>query len=129
MDHTPDSPEDGQETERVRRAQRGDRDAFDQLARHYRASLLALAFFRTSDLEAAEDLVQEVLTRAWQKLPTLEEPASFAPWIPPIVANACRSWYRRSSPRTDSLEDESEQPPVADRRQQPLERLLAKERQ
>src|SRR4051812_14013444 len=90
MNHTPDASEDGRETDRVQRAQRGDREAFDRLAGHYRASLLALAFFRTSNLEAAEDLVQEVLTRAWQKLPTLEEPASFAPWLRTIVANACR---------------------------------------
>src|SRR5215210_1745657 len=116
MDHRTSSPEDSLEIDRVQRAQRGDRGAFDRLARHYRPSLLALAFFRTSNREAAEDLVQEVLTRAWQKLPTLEEPASFAPWIRTIVANACHSWYRRSPPAADSLEAESEHPAVADRR-------------
>jgi RNA polymerase sigma factor (sigma-70 family) len=129
MDHRPSSQESDPEADLVRRAQRGDRAAFDQLARHYRASLLALAFFRTSNLEAAEDLVQEVLTRAWQKLPTLEEPASFAPWVRTIVANACRSWYRRSPAGTGSLDAESESRTVADRRQQPLEVVLAQERQ
>jgi RNA polymerase sigma-70 factor, ECF subfamily len=113
----------------VRRAQAGDRAAFDQLARHYRGSLLALAFLRTSDMEAAEDLVQDVLTRAWQKLPTLQEPTSFVTWLRTIVVNACRSWYRRSPPRPLSLEAGEAPLLHAARGQQPLERLLDRERQ
>jgi RNA polymerase sigma-70 factor (ECF subfamily) len=129
MDPNPTSQPDRWAVDLVRRAQAGDRAAFDQLARHYRGSLLALAFLRTSDMEAAEDLVQDVLTRAWQKLPTLQEPASFVTWLRTIVINACRSWYRRSPPRPLSLE-EGEAPLLpAARGQQPLERLLDRERQ
>src|SRR4051794_2123989 len=91
----------------VRQAQAGDARAFDRLARHYRGSLLAHAFMRTGDMEAAEDLVQEVLTRAWEKLPALQEPGAFVPWLRAIVANACRSWYRRT-PRPISLDEETE---------------------
>jgi RNA polymerase sigma factor (sigma-70 family) len=113
----------------VRRARAGDRAAFDGLARHYRASLLAVAFLRTSDMEAAEDLVQEVLTRAWQKLPDLHDCAAFVPWLRVILANACRSWYRRARPEPMSLEAEADRQLLADRRQQPLQVLLAREQQ
>src|SRR5207245_3186280 len=64
----PISEPEGREALLVRQAQAGDPAAFDRLAGHYRGSLLAHAFLRTGDMEAAEDLVQEVLTRAWQKL-------------------------------------------------------------
>jgi RNA polymerase sigma-70 factor (ECF subfamily) len=120
--------EDG-EAALVRRARGGDRSAFDRLARHHRASLLAVAFLRTSDLEAAEDLVQEVLTRAWRKLPDLQEPAAFVPWLRTILANACRDWYRRARPEPVPLEAEAEYPRVDDRHPQPLDALLAREQQ
>jgi RNA polymerase sigma factor (sigma-70 family) len=113
----------------VRRARAGDRTAFDGLARHHRASLLAVAFLRTSDMEAAEDLVQEVLTRAWQKLPDLHDCAAFVPWLRVILANACRSWYRRARPEPMSLEAEADRQLLADRRPQPLQVLLAREQQ
>lgn len=113
----------------VRRARAGDRAAFDGLARHHRASLLAVAFLRTSDMEAAEDLVQEVLTRAWQKLPDLHDCAAFVPWLRTILANACRSWYRRARPGPVSLEAEADHRLLADRRPQPLQALLAREQQ
>src|SRR5947209_4814014 len=108
----------------VRRAQEGDRSAFDRLARHYRGSLLPHAFMRTGDMEAAEDMVQEVLTRAWQKLPALQEPAAFVPWLRAIIANACRSWYRRARPQSVSLEEEVDRRCLADGEPQPLEALL-----
>lgn len=125
----PISELNGKEALLVRQAQAGDMAAFDRLAGHYRASLLAHAFLRTGDMEAAEDLVQEVLTRAWQKLADLHEPAAFVPWLRVITANACRSWYRRARPWTASLDDEAGSQPLTDRRPQPLDALLAREKQ
>jgi len=82
------------ERETVQRAQGGDRAAFTALASHYRAWLLAMAFLRTSDHEAAEDLVQDVLARVWEKLPSLDAPDAFAGWLQRIMTNACHSWHR-----------------------------------
>lgn len=79
-------------------------------------------------MEAAEDLVQEVLTQAWQKLPSLHDPTAFLAWIKAIMANACRSWHRRAHARPAFLEEQEDALP-ADRQQQPLEALLIRERQ
>ena len=104
----------------------GDRGSFECLASHYRAWLLAMAFLRTSDRDAADDLVQEVLARAWEKLPGLENPAAFAGWLQRIMVNACCSWHRGRGRWALSLEELSIAAPVF---LEPPEVLLARERQ
>ena len=89
----------------VRLAQSGDRVAFDKLASHYRVWLLAMAFMRTSDHDAADDMVQDVLTRAWEKLPTLDNPSAFTGWLRRIMINACVTWYRKKENDSLSIED------------------------
>ena len=113
----------------MRRARAGDRAAFDRLAEQYRPALRAMAFLRTSDREAAQDLAQETLTRAWAALPTLREPGVFLPWLKRIAANACLSWHRPARLEMLSL-DTGEGPCLpADAALQPLAVLLRRERQ
>lgn len=118
-----------EETSLVRRAQAGDRAAFDRLAEQYRAALRGLAFVRTGDLGEAEDLAQEILTRAWQCLSGLQNPHSFVPWLKRIAANACHSWFRRSRPWPPSLTTDDGDALLPDPRPTPLETLLASEKQ
>ena len=114
------------EAEVVRRAQGGEQAAFARLAGHYRAWLLALAFLRTGDREEAEDLVQEVLARAWEKLPSLRQPEAFAGWLRQIMQHACQSWQRGRGRWPLSLEEAAPAAPVA---VDPPAVLLARERQ
>ena len=88
----------------VRLAQRGDEAAFDRLVRHYRGILMAAACARTRDREAAQDLVQDVLIKAWRKLPTLNNPESFPAWLKAITINACLNWRRARPPAEHSAE-------------------------
>jgi RNA polymerase sigma factor (sigma-70 family) len=117
------------DTERVLLACAGDGAAFDQLVHHYRPVLLALTFLRTRNIYEAEDLVQQILIRAWQKLPGLHQPALFLPWIKTIAANACSTWYRRCSPQTTSLDTEPVCRLLADGAPKPLEIALSGEKQ
>lgn len=112
----------------VRRAQAGDRAAFDRLAARCRSPLQALAFMRTGDREQAQDLVQEVLTRAWQRLGALQDAGAFRPWLRAIMANACNSWHRhrRALPFSVSA---PERLGLLDPCPPPLEAVLARERQ
>jgi RNA polymerase sigma-70 factor (ECF subfamily) len=61
------------------------------------------------DSAVAEDLTQETLLRAHQRLSTLEDPASLAPWLYRIATNICHDRFRQSSPRdrVRSLDEET----------------------
>jgi RNA polymerase sigma-70 factor (ECF subfamily) len=78
----------------VRRAVDGDREAFSDLAAAEWRRLLALARTIVADLEA-EDVVQDGLIKAWEKLGTLREPQAFSAWLTRIVANAAVARARR----------------------------------
>jgi len=106
----------------------GERAAFDLLAARQRGLLVALAFSRTADREEAEDIVQDVLAKAWERLPTLREPSAFAAWLRAIAANSCRDWYRRGPRWPASLDAAPESRHVADPRPQPLEEMIRRER-
>lgn len=113
----------------MRRARAGDQAAFDRLAEQYRPALRAMAFLRTSDREAARDLAQEALTKAWAALPTLREPAVFLPWLKRIAARACLSWHRPARLKTLSLDTDAGPGLHADAALQPLAVLLRRERE
>jgi RNA polymerase sigma-70 factor (ECF subfamily) len=117
------------DTELILLACAGDRTAFDQLVPHYRPVLLGLTFLRTRDLCEAEDLVQEILLRVWQKLPGLHIPALFLPWMKTIAANTCSTWYRRRPAQTTSLDTEPTRQLLADGATKPLEIVLSGEKQ
>src|SRR6187399_2612614 len=63
------------EVELVERAQRGDAEAFDSMARLVGDSCLAIAVRILRDLDLAEDAVQGALITAWRELRTLRDPS------------------------------------------------------
>ena len=127
-DKLPENNSAGQWTKLAKHAKDGDKAAFNQLALHYRPLLFALAFLRTSHREEAEDLVQEVLFRAWEKLPNLDDFNFFLPWLKAINANACMSWHRRSRSAPLPLSEESASELIA-AHGLPLELLMQREQQ
>jgi RNA polymerase sigma-70 factor (ECF subfamily) len=73
----------------VERAQRGDREAFTDLAAASLARLDAIARLILRDPDLAKDAVQNGLVRAWRDLPTLRDPDRFDAWIRRLVVRAC----------------------------------------
>lgn len=119
--------EEREEDERaVRAILAGDTEAFDALARAYRGKLLGICFRYTGNREDADDVVQEVLLRAYRGLSGFRGDASFRTWLFRIAVNACLNWtagrrWRESGPvEPDTLVDPSPTP---------SERLAEKEEQ
>jgi RNA polymerase sigma-70 factor, ECF subfamily len=91
----------------VRRARARDETAFALLAERYAPPILSLCFASTLDREAAEELCQDVLIRAWRGLVTFRADAAFSTWLFAIARNACTDGARRrrARPRTERLEE------------------------
>src|SRR3954468_971381 len=98
----------------VRRAQSGDRAAFDDLVRRYRARIYALSLHLTGSRSEADDITQDVFTRAYQQLCTFAGRSEFFTWLYRIAVNrslnARRDTARR---RTSGLDDPRVQAAVA----------------
>jgi RNA polymerase sigma-70 factor (ECF subfamily) len=84
--------------ELVRRAQAGDREAFEMLVERHAAETYRLAAAIVGETDA-RDVAQESFAAAWQQLPRLRDAAAFAPWLRRITANRCRNWLRASTRR------------------------------
>ena len=81
-------------------ARAGDRSGFGRLVEPHRRELLVHCYRMLGSLQDAEDLVQESLLRAWQKLGTYEGRASFRSWLYKIATNACLDALDRRPRRT-----------------------------
>jgi RNA polymerase sigma-70 factor (ECF subfamily) len=103
------------DVELVRRAQRGDREAFAALVPPAVDRLVGVAYRILGDPDLAEEATQLALIRAWKKLPSLREPERFDPWLYRLVVNACRDEARRrpwevQAPVALTLITESQEP-------------------
>ena len=87
----------------VKRAKRGDVDAFAELYGKIYEKLYRFAFYMLKNAQDAEDAVSEAVTDAFEGIRGLKREESFANWMYQIVANKCRRKMREYCRRTVSL--------------------------
>jgi len=71
----------------VAAAAAGDRRAFERLYRRHGQRVFALCLRMTADRALAEELVQDVFVRVWQKLGTFRGDAAFGTWLHRVAVN------------------------------------------
>ena len=79
----------------VHRCLTGDRAAFDELVRQNMNVVFGLVVGIIHNFHTAEDLTQEVFTRACLSLPRLQEPNKFRNWVCRIARNCCLDHLRQ----------------------------------
>ena len=90
-------------------AREGQRAAFATLYERFHRVVHAIALARVAACDAS-DVVQDVFTDAWHKLPRLREPAAFPGWILAIARHRAIDAARRR-PTLDGAADLAIEPP------------------
>jgi RNA polymerase sigma-70 factor (ECF subfamily) len=86
MDPTP-SESRPSKASAVSRAQRGDVDAFEELYREHAGRVFALCLRMSGDRVHAQELMQDVFVRVWERLASFRGDASFASWLHRLAVN------------------------------------------
>src|SRR5207249_10535881 len=74
-------------TDLVRRAQQGDRDAFQALYREHVGRVYALCLRLSADAVRAEELTQDAFVRAWERLASFRGESAFSSWMYRLTVN------------------------------------------
>jgi len=98
------------DTELVQRCRAGESGAWNELVERYSRYVYAIAVrgFRLSD-EDAEDVFQDVFTRAFVRLETLRDASALRPWLAQLTRRRCLdvvSSSGREQPLDEALVDE-----------------------
>ena len=92
----------------IRRAQDGDRSAFDELVRKYDQNVLRLAMQVVRSPEEARDLYQEAFLKVYRSLNRFRLEARFSTWLYRVVMNVCLDHLRRQNTRKEVQAPEGE---------------------
>ncbi len=87
------------ETELIRAAAAGKRDAFDELVRLKRERVVRTAYQVTGDLDDALDVAQGVFVKLWQGIGRFDPRRRFDTWLYRITVNAAIDHLRTRGPR------------------------------
>src|SRR5947199_2579512 len=85
--------------ELVRRAQREDKEAFEELVRRHQHRVFAVAGGIVRRREDVEDVAQQVFVKAYFSLKRFDQRAAFSTWLYKITVNECWDMLRKRKVR------------------------------
>jgi RNA polymerase sigma-70 factor (ECF subfamily) len=94
----------------VEQAQRGDKDAYDALARAVAPRLYRVAHRIVRDVDAAQDATQLGLVAIWRELPRLRDPDKFDSWAYQLIVRYCLMELRSRRRRLTVVPEVSMEP-------------------
>jgi RNA polymerase sigma-70 factor (ECF subfamily) len=102
------------ERQLVRRAQKGDKEAFEVLVRRHQHRVFAVARGILKRQEDVEDIAQQVFVKAYFSLRRFDQRAAFSTWLYKITVNECWDLLRKRKARpliyeADFSEEQSRQ--------------------
>jgi RNA polymerase sigma-70 factor (ECF subfamily) len=121
-------PDRNSEARLVKRAARGDRDAFDELVARHRDRVWAIALRMCRDRDDAEDVLQETFIAAWRSLDRFGGRSEVTTWLYRIAVNKSHDVIarRRATTTLDELTEPAEPVDGGEQRarRQAIERAL-----
>jgi len=85
--------------ELVRRAQKEDKEAFEELVRRHQARVFAVAGGILRNKQDVEDIAQQVFLKAYFSLKRFDQRAAFSTWLYKITVNECWDLLRKRKVR------------------------------
>ena len=79
----------------LRKAQRGDPEAFEQLITPLEQLIWRICWHYTGNRESAEDCGQETMIRIWRSLDSYRGDCALESWVYRIAANCCMDYLRK----------------------------------
>ena len=93
------------EGEAIRRAQRGDGAAFDQLYRTHSRRVYAICLRMVANTTLAEDMVQDAFLQLFRKIQSFRGESAFSTWLHRLVVNMVLMRLRKKHLPSVSLEE------------------------
>ena len=93
----------------VRRAQRGDADAFASIFHAHKARIYSVCLRMTNNTAEAEDLTQDAFMQVFRKLSTFRGDSALSTWLYRIAVNTVLMSFRKKALRQISLDEPSNQ--------------------
>lgn len=86
----------------------GDSAQLERLVRQHGSTLLRAASVVLGDAEEAQDAVQDVFAKYWEKQPAFENEEHAKAWLLRVAVNNCKTrlrspWHRRRAPLLESF--------------------------
>lgn len=94
-------------------ARSGDLQAFGRLVDHWSTTVTSIALGILGDIGESEEVAQDVFVAVWQKLGSLDNPASFGAWVRQITRNRALTHRRARTRRWARVVPDSDADAVA----------------
>src|SRR5258708_39793459 len=95
-----------EDRELVRRAQKEDKEAFEELVRRHQNRVFAVAGGILRNREDVEDIAQQVFLQAYFSIKRFDQRAAFSTWLYKITVNECWDLLRKKKVRPLGFEAE-----------------------
>src|ERR1044071_8391391 len=95
---------DVSELDLVKRCQKGDSGAFDELVVRYRTRVFGMIYNMVHNEQDAWDLAQESFVKAWKSIDRVCGISSFYTWLYRIVMNVTIDWLRKKQVKAGGTE-------------------------
>ena len=106
-------------SELVRKSQRGDKAAFEQLVIRHQDLVFSLAYKLTGNREMANDVAQEAFIRAWKAIEKFRGDSTFSTWIYRITVNTAWTLRKKAKKHNTLNIDDTYEPIVIDEKKDP----------
>jgi RNA polymerase sigma-70 factor (ECF subfamily) len=83
----------------IKAAASGDREAFEELYRHYRPMIFAYSYRLCLNVTDAQDVAQETFIKVARALSSYEPSTPFPHWLYRVCTNTARDLFRQSARR------------------------------